>query len=119
MLQATGREFAPPADEVFMVGFGGAVFSGFVLSVLDAGLRLHWLSPAHQGSNATKSMKSSAGLVLLRLAISRPPHWTLTAGRTQPRYLLALRWLRRSLLYGGCGAQRFSLRLARHSQGAT
>jgi TRAP-type mannitol/chloroaromatic compound transport system permease large subunit len=45
MLQATGREFAPPADEVFMVGFGGAVFSRFVLSVLDAGLRLHWLSP--------------------------------------------------------------------------
>ena len=45
MLQATGREFAPPADEVFMVGFGGAVLAAFVLSLLDAGLRLHWLSP--------------------------------------------------------------------------
>lgn len=45
MLRATGREFAPPADEVFMVGFGGAVLSAFVLSLLDAGLRLHWLSP--------------------------------------------------------------------------
>ncbi len=45
LLQATGREFAPPADEVFMAGFGGAVLSAFVLSVIDAGLRLHWLSP--------------------------------------------------------------------------
>lgn len=45
MLQATGREFAPPADEVFMVGFGGAVLSAFVFSLADAGLRLHWLSP--------------------------------------------------------------------------
>jgi len=45
MLRATGREFAPPADEVFMVGFGGAVLSAFVLSLLDAGLRLHCLSP--------------------------------------------------------------------------
>jgi tripartite ATP-independent transporter DctM subunit len=45
MLHAIGREFAPPADEVFMVGFGGAVFSAFVLSLVDAGLRLHWLSP--------------------------------------------------------------------------
>ena len=45
LLRATGREFAPPADEVFMVGFGGAVLAAFVLSLLDAGLRLHWLSP--------------------------------------------------------------------------
>jgi TRAP-type mannitol/chloroaromatic compound transport system permease large subunit len=44
LLQATGREFAPPVDEVFMVGFGGAVLSAFVLALLDAGLRLHWLS---------------------------------------------------------------------------
>jgi len=44
LLQATGREFAPPADEVFMVGFGGAVLSAFAFSLLDAGLRLHWLS---------------------------------------------------------------------------
>ncbi|MES2784681.1 MAG: TRAP transporter large permease subunit [Pseudomonadota bacterium] len=45
MLQATGRMFAPPADEVFMVGFGGAVLAAFLLSLLDAGLRLRWLSP--------------------------------------------------------------------------
>ena len=45
MLRATGREFAPPADEVFMVGFGGTVLAAFVLSLLDAGLRLRWLSP--------------------------------------------------------------------------
>jgi hypothetical protein len=45
MLRGIGREFAPPADEVFMVGFGGAVLSAFVLSLVDAGLRLHWLSP--------------------------------------------------------------------------
>lgn len=45
MLRTTGREFAPPADEVFMVGFGGAVLSAFLLSLGDAGLRLHWLSP--------------------------------------------------------------------------
>jgi TRAP-type mannitol/chloroaromatic compound transport system permease large subunit len=45
MLRATGRQFAPPPDEVFMVGFGGAVLSAFVLSLIDAGLRLHWLSP--------------------------------------------------------------------------
>jgi tripartite ATP-independent transporter DctM subunit len=45
MLRATGREFAPPADEVFMVGFGGTVLSALVLSLVDAGLRLHWLSP--------------------------------------------------------------------------
>ncbi|HEX5737947.1 MAG TPA: TRAP transporter large permease subunit [Hydrogenophaga sp.] len=44
MLHATGRDFAPPADEVFMVGFGGAVFCAFALAVLDAGLRLRWLS---------------------------------------------------------------------------
>jgi TRAP-type mannitol/chloroaromatic compound transport system permease large subunit len=45
ILQAAGREFAPPADEVFMVGFGGAVLCAFVLALLDAGLRLHGLSP--------------------------------------------------------------------------
>ena len=45
LLRATGREFAPPADEVVMVGFGAAVLTTFVLSLLDAGLRLHWLSP--------------------------------------------------------------------------
>ncbi|MCW5657622.1 MAG: TRAP transporter large permease subunit [Burkholderiaceae bacterium] len=45
LLQAAGREFAPPADEVFMVGFGGAVLSAYLLSLVDAGLRLHWLSP--------------------------------------------------------------------------
>jgi TRAP-type mannitol/chloroaromatic compound transport system permease large subunit len=45
MLQAIGRDFAPPSDEVFMVGFGGAVLSVIVLSLLDAGLRVHWLSP--------------------------------------------------------------------------
>ena len=28
-----------------MVSFGGAVFSAFMLALLDAGLRLHWLSP--------------------------------------------------------------------------
>jgi TRAP-type mannitol/chloroaromatic compound transport system permease large subunit len=45
LLQATGREFAPPADEVFMVGLSGVVLSAFLLSLVDAGLRLHWLSP--------------------------------------------------------------------------
>ncbi len=49
LLQTIGREFAPPADEVFMVGFGGAALSAFVLSLLDAGLRLHWLSPLSRG----------------------------------------------------------------------
>ncbi len=45
LLQATGREFAPPADEVVMVGFGGTVLAAFMLALLDAGLRLGWLSP--------------------------------------------------------------------------
>jgi TRAP-type mannitol/chloroaromatic compound transport system permease large subunit len=45
LLRATGREFAPPADEVVMVGFGGTVLAAFALSLLDAGLRLGWLSP--------------------------------------------------------------------------
>jgi TRAP-type mannitol/chloroaromatic compound transport system permease large subunit len=45
MLQVIGREFAPPSDEVFMVGFGVAVLSMIVLSLLDVGLRLRWLSP--------------------------------------------------------------------------
>ncbi|MGE0100187.1 MAG: TRAP transporter large permease subunit [Hydrogenophaga sp.] len=45
VLRAIGREFAPTADEVFMAGFGGAVLVAFALSLLDAGLRLHWLSP--------------------------------------------------------------------------
>ena len=34
LLRATGREFAPPADEVVMVGFGAAVLTTFVLSLL-------------------------------------------------------------------------------------
>jgi len=43
-LRWMGREFAPPADEVVMVGLAGGVLAAFVLALLDAGLGLHWLS---------------------------------------------------------------------------
>jgi TRAP-type mannitol/chloroaromatic compound transport system permease large subunit len=45
LLRAFGRDFPPPVDEVFMAGFGGAVLCAIALSLLDAGLRLHRLSP--------------------------------------------------------------------------
>jgi TRAP-type mannitol/chloroaromatic compound transport system permease large subunit len=44
LLRASGRGSTPPADEVFMAGFGGAVLAAYLLSLLDAGLRLHRLS---------------------------------------------------------------------------
>jgi tripartite ATP-independent transporter DctM subunit len=39
-----GRDFAPPADERVMVALAGGVLTAFVLALLDAGLRLRWLS---------------------------------------------------------------------------
>jgi TRAP-type mannitol/chloroaromatic compound transport system permease large subunit len=44
VLRAVGRDFAPPADERVMVALAGAVLTAFVLALLDAALRLHWLS---------------------------------------------------------------------------
>ncbi|MBX3585108.1 MAG: TRAP transporter large permease subunit [Ramlibacter sp.] len=44
LLRWNGRDLAPPADEVVMVGLAGAVLSAFVLALLDSWLRLHWLS---------------------------------------------------------------------------
>jgi TRAP-type mannitol/chloroaromatic compound transport system permease large subunit len=44
LLRAVGRDFPPPADERVMVALAGGVLSAFVLALLDAGLRLHWLS---------------------------------------------------------------------------
>jgi TRAP-type mannitol/chloroaromatic compound transport system permease large subunit len=43
-LRWMGREFAPPADEVLMVGLAGGVLCAFLLALLDAALRLHCLS---------------------------------------------------------------------------
>ena len=43
-LRWLGREFAPPADEVLMVGLAGGILSAFLLALLDAALRLHCLS---------------------------------------------------------------------------
>jgi TRAP-type mannitol/chloroaromatic compound transport system permease large subunit len=44
LLRAIGRDFAPPADEVVMMGLAAGVLSAFVLALIDAALRLHWLS---------------------------------------------------------------------------
>ena len=44
LLRWSGRTMAPPTDEVVVVGLAGGVLSAFVLALLDAGLRLHWLS---------------------------------------------------------------------------
>ena len=44
LLRAVGRDFAPPADERVMVALAGGVLTAFVLALLDAALRLHWLS---------------------------------------------------------------------------
>ena len=44
LLRSIGRDFAPPADEIVMVGLAGGVFSAFVLALLDELLRLQWLS---------------------------------------------------------------------------
>ena len=44
LLRAVGRDFPPPADERVMVALAGGVLTAFVLALLDAALRLHWLS---------------------------------------------------------------------------
>jgi TRAP-type mannitol/chloroaromatic compound transport system permease large subunit len=44
LLRSVGRDFAPPADERVMVALAGGVLTAFVLALLDAGLRLRWLS---------------------------------------------------------------------------
>ena len=45
LLPAIGREFAPPRDELVMVGIGAGVLAAPVLAALDQALRLRWLSP--------------------------------------------------------------------------
>ena len=44
LLHAIGRDQPPPADETVMIALAGGVMSAFVLALLDATLRLHWLS---------------------------------------------------------------------------
>ncbi len=44
LLHAIGRDYPPPADETVMVGLAGGVFIAFLLALVDAALRLGWLS---------------------------------------------------------------------------
>ena len=44
MLHAIGRDVAPPTDEIVMMGLASSVLSAFVLALIDAALRLQWLS---------------------------------------------------------------------------
>jgi TRAP-type mannitol/chloroaromatic compound transport system permease large subunit len=44
LLHAIGRDLAPPDDEMVMVALASGVLSAFLLALLDAALRLHWLS---------------------------------------------------------------------------
>ncbi|MFZ2650108.1 MAG: TRAP transporter large permease subunit, partial [Burkholderiaceae bacterium] len=44
LLLAIGRDFAPPPDEVVMMGLAAGVLSAFVLALIDSALRLNWLS---------------------------------------------------------------------------
>jgi len=43
-LHRLGRDFAPPADELVMVGLGSGVLAAWLLALADRVLRLHWLS---------------------------------------------------------------------------
>jgi len=44
LLRSIGRTVAPPADETVMVALAAGVLTAFVLALIDAALRLHWLS---------------------------------------------------------------------------
>jgi TRAP-type mannitol/chloroaromatic compound transport system permease large subunit len=44
LLRASGRDFAPPTDELAMAGVAATVLAAFVLALADSLTRLHWLS---------------------------------------------------------------------------
>ncbi len=44
LLRSIGRTFAAPTDELVMVALAAGVFTAFILALVDAGLRLNWLS---------------------------------------------------------------------------